>query len=330
MVSNWQNSIGQCWLRSTDSCSIGPVDDLPSSSDPPGPPLLSSAPDKQMELSRRVLITGGFGFIGRHLVRAVIAAGHRCLVVDLGVRPDDTSDSVSSIQCSLDALNWDAVGHHLGGSPDVLVHLAAIGVNPAHANWQDCFHWNVDVALKLWIDVAATGCRRIVTCGSCFEYGASAERYHSIPTDAPLAPMGPYAASKAAATMALHGLSASANLEGLVLRPCVVFGEGEAPTRLWPSLRRAALAGEDFPMTSGRQVRDFVAVEVVAKAFSDAVGRRDLVAGRTLIENIGSGVEESVIEFAARWWQHWGATGRLLPGQLPDRANEAMRFVPKV
>ncbi len=218
----------------------------------------------------------------------------------------------------------------LGGVPEVFLHLAAFGVNPAVATWEDCFRWNVGVALELWREAAARGCRRIVTCGSCFEYGAIADRYEAIPVDAPLEPMGPYAASKAASTMALHGLSASAAFEGLVLRPCVVFGPGEAPNRLWPSLKKAALEGRDFPMTSGRQVRDFVPVEAVARAFVGSVGRDDLVLGRTLVENVGSGVAESVLEFATRWWSHWGAVGRLLPGKLPDRANETLRFVPRI
>lgn len=283
-----------------------------------------------MDSSRTVLITGGFGFIGRHVVRAAAAAGHRCLVVDLGPRPDDTPATVASIRCSLDELDWNEAERLLGGVPEVLLHLAAFGVNPAVATWRDCFHWNLQVTMDLWLAAVARGCRRIVTCGSCFEYGASAERYDRVPVDAPLEPLGPYASSKAAATMALHALAATERMAGLVLRPCVVFGEGEAPGRLWPSLRRAALAGEDFPMTSGQQVRDFVPVEQVAAVFADAIVRPDLEIGRTLVENVGSGVAESVLEFAQKWWAAWGATGRLQVGAVESRKAEALRFVPLV
>lgn len=50
-----------------------------------------------------------------------------------------------------------------------------------------------------------------------------------------------------------------------------VYGEREAETRFWPSLRRAALAGEDFPMTKGEQIRDFMPVETLARTFLDRV-----------------------------------------------------------
>jgi UDP-glucose 4-epimerase len=278
----------------------------------------------------RVLLTGGFGFIGRHVVRAIAADGHCVLVLDTSERPDDTPDRVSSLRCSLDQVDWVEAARLLGGSPEVLIHLAAFGVNPAVAGWAQCFQWNVQAAVELWQAAIAQGVRRIVTCGSCFEYGASGERYDFIPTTAPLEPLGAYAASKAAATMALFGMASSEKVEGLVLRPCVVYGEGEPPTRLWPSLKRAALAGEDFPMTSGLQVRDFVPVEVVARAFAEAVTRGDLEPGKVRLENVGSGRPESVLEFATGWWHRWHATGKLLPNSIPDRPNEAMRYVPEV
>lgn len=278
----------------------------------------------------RVLLTGGFGFIGRHVVRAIAADGHCVLVLDTSERPDDTPGGVSSIQCSLDEVDWATAERLLGGSPEVLIHLAAFGVNPAVASWAQCFQWNVQAALELWLAAIARGVCRIVTCGSCFEYGSSGERYDFIPTVAPLEPLGPYAASKAAATMALFGMASSEEIEGLVLRPCVVYGEGEPPNRLWPSLKRAALAGEDFPMTSGLQVRDFVPVEMVARAFAESVIRTDLKPGKVRIENVGSGRPESVLEFATDWWRRWHATGKLLPNRIPDRPNEAARYVPEV
>jgi nucleoside-diphosphate-sugar epimerase len=170
--------------------------------------------------------------------------------------------------------------------------------------------------------------KRFIITGSCFEYGSTAARLDFIPAAAPLMPTGPYHASKAAATMAAVGLAVDRGLELFLLRPFHVFGEGEVIPRFWPALRKAAQAGEDFPMTLGEQVRVFTPVEEVAAAFVAAVTRTDIQPGKPVIENLSCGQPQTLRDFAEHWWRVWGAKGRLLPGVLPYRANEIMRYVP--
>jgi nucleoside-diphosphate-sugar epimerase len=281
-------------------------------------------------LIMRVLITGATGFIGRHTLERLVASGHRIAAIHRGNSMIEPIPSGGWVCCPIDNPDWETIETILGGTAEVLVHLAAHGVNPTESDWTPCFQLNVVAALSLWQQAATRGVKRIILGGSCFEYGRSADRYEFIPEDAPLEPLGSYAASKAASTMALYGITAQYGLEALVLRPCVVFGEGEPPYRLWPSLRRAAQAGEDFPMTSGQQVRDFVPVEHVADALTAGVTRCDLPSGILRIENIGSGQPQSVIDFATEWWRHWNGRGKLLPGVIPARGGEVMRFVPRI
>jgi UDP-glucose 4-epimerase len=275
----------------------------------------------------KVLITGGTGFIGRHTLAALARADHQVLAIYRGAQPTE-SPGILWLKSSLDQPNWGLIKEFMCAEPFTVVHLAAHGVDPRKADWEGCFHWNVSETLRFWLNAKSHGAIRIVTCGTCFEYGSAADRYDWIPTTAALEPLGPYAASKAAATMALHALTATSGLTSLSIRPCVAFGEGEGEHRLWPSLRRAALAGEDFPMTNGSQIRDFVPVEKVALALADGVLRNDLPNGRLIIENVGSGRAQSVQEFASQWWKHWHANGELLIGALPSREGEANRFVP--
>jgi len=278
----------------------------------------------------RILLTGGTGFIGGHTLQRLAAAGHEVVAVHRRTAAPDSNDAAIWVPSCLGRPDWERILDAFAGSPEVLVHLATYGVDPRMADWENCFQWNVSHALDFWRAAVRHGVRRIVTCGTCFEYGAACDRHDFVPATTAPEPLGPYAASKAAATMALHGVAASLRVEGLVLRPCVVFGEGEAPHRLWPALRQAALEGRDFPMTSGLQVRDFVPVEKVAEALVAGVTRSDLTGGRVLIENIGTGEPRTVRDFATEWWSHWGATGRLLIGSLPDRPGETRRMVPLV
>jgi nucleoside-diphosphate-sugar epimerase len=223
---------------------------------------------------------------------------------------------------TLDAVPVDA----LSGC-DVFLHLAAHGVVSGMDDWETCFQVNLTQSLRLWQRAASAGINRFLICGSCFEYGRAAERYSFIPVDAPLEPIGAYASSKAAATVAALGLAAERKLSLTVLRPFHVYGEGEAATRFWPSLKKAALSGADFEMTLGEQVRDFVPVERVAEAFLN-LASSEYVTETPQIKNIGSGEACSLIDFARFWWSQWGAHGELRPGLRPYRQNEIMRYVP--
>ena len=172
--------------------------------------------------------------------------------------------------------------------------------------------------------------KRFVVAGSCFEYGRAGERYEFIPPDAPLEPTLSYPTSKAAASVAFVGFAAEIGMELSIHRIFQVFGEGESENRLWPSLRRAALAGEDFAMSPGEQVRDFVPVEQVAASLLTACSHRPAEAGRACIENIGTGRPQTVRQFAEHWWAKWQATGTLHFGVKPYRDGEVMRYVPKI
>ena len=79
--------------------------------------------------------------------------------------------------------------------------------------------------------------------------------------------MNSYAASKAAASIALRQWAEEKGAYLEILRLFHVYGEVEPEGRLWPTLRNAAAQGYDVPMTWGEQVRDFIAVEEVVKVF---------------------------------------------------------------
>ena len=274
-----------------------------------------------------IFVTGGTGFIGGHFLKKALAAGHEAVALRLpGDQPKISLPRQPEWVDGSLADDWSGPLMRC----QALVHFAAVGVSPQKADWDDLFDVNVRQSLNLWRRAAKASVKRFVICGSCFEYGRSGERFEVIPANAPLEPTNAYAASKAAATMAALALAAEQKIEMLVLRPFHIFGDGQHESNFWPSLRKSALAGGDFPMTAGEQVRDFVPVETVAEKFAAALARTDLCAGEPKVENVGTGKPQTLRGFAEYWWKQWNAKGKLEIGALPYRANEVMRYVPQL
>jgi UDP-glucose 4-epimerase len=274
----------------------------------------------------RVFVTGGTGFIGSHVIKCLMEHALEVVALRLpGTRPQiglpkEPLWVEGDLECDLTQALKQA---------QVLIHLAAYGVDPRLSSWAECMRWNFAASLNLWQQAASAGVRRFVIAGSCFEYGLSGEKYDFIPVEAPLQPTSAYGASKAAASIAAGALAREKKLELAILRPFHVFGEGEAPHRFFPMLKAAALASTDFAMSPGEQIRDFTPVEDVARAFVNFVFH-PLVPGIPEIHNLGTGKPQSLLSFARFWWSYWNAAGRLLPGALDYRPNEVMRYVPQL
>jgi len=273
----------------------------------------------------KVFVTGGCGFIGCHVINALLIQGFEVIAL----RRFDSSPCIklsAEPKWVLGDLAKCPVGAFDGC--DALIHLAAAGVTDLN-NWDECFSVNLDQSLALWQRAVRAGIHSFVIAGSCFEYGASALKYERIPVDAPLLPTAAYHASKASATMAACALAVEERLSIKILRPFHVYGEGEGATRFWPALRKAALAGEDFSMTYGEQIRDFTPVDIVASAFLNSLGNVGK-AGEPEIKNIGTGISQSLRSFALYWWNEWSAKGKLRFGEINYRDGEIMHYVPEL
>jgi nucleoside-diphosphate-sugar epimerase len=274
----------------------------------------------------KLFLTGGTGFIGSYVLVAALLAGHEVCalrrtsnsspVIPLPLQPQWCTGTLATISPSfLD--NVDAV-----------LHLASVGVSPRRVPWNLLVEANVVGSLRLFELAVAAGVRRCVVAGTCHEYGDSARRYIAIPPDAPLEPISAYGASKVAAFQLLRAFAIEHELEFFYGRIFTAYGEGQFAGNFWPSLRRAALAGEDFPMTSGRQISDFVHASVVAEHLLEACIRQDITFETPLITNIGTGVGTSLLAFAVQEWSKMGAKGALLPASLPERTGQIDRYVP--
>lgn len=214
---------------------------------------------------RRVLVTGGSGFIGRHVVRALRGAG--CDVVVLDLRPPDDQTVRSVIG---DVADPDTVAAGLADA-DAVVHLAAVtsvlrSVEAPAATYQT----NVAGTATLLEGARAAGVGVVVLASTNAVVGPSA----GIITEAvPLHPLTPYGATKAAGEMLLSAYDASYGVRGVSLRFTNVYGPGMAlKDSIVARLMRAVRTGATIDVYGdGHQVRDYVGVSDVVAAITAAL-----------------------------------------------------------
>lgn len=267
---------------------------------------------------KRVLVTGATGFLGRHLVRGLWARGLRPVLM---LRPGaEVPAGFPAVHAVLD----DAAALQAAvrqARPEVIFHLAA-NTRTTRTPDLDAVMMTQNLAATVTLARAAAdiGVGRFVAFGTCEEYGRQTPPFAE--TLLP-APVSPYSASKAAVTFWLRMMHDTHGFPAVILRPALAYGPGQAPPKLVASACLAALAGQDFPMTSGRQHRELTFVgDMVQGMLAAAVS--DKAVGQVI--NLGSGQEHRIADIVTMIFDLAGGKGRPLIGALPDRPNDMQRF----
>ncbi len=259
----------------------------------------------------KVLVTGGSGFIGRHVVRALTTEGHDVVVADRNEHPD-----VRTVTGELeDAIVRD---HAVTADLDAIVHLAAeTSVLGSVQRPGKVHRVNVDVTAALLELARAHDVGTFVLASTNAVVGA----YDGPFTEqVPLRPLTPYGATKAAAEMLASGYAGAYGLRVPVLRLTNVYGPGMRDKDSFvPRMLKAAARDEGVQVYGdGCQRRDLVHVRDVARAFVMAVSMSPVwPSGPTVI---GSGTSVTVLDMleAAR-----AATGKTIPAEhVPAKPGE--------
>ena len=275
----------------------------------------------------KIFLTGGTGFIGSHFINKAHEAGHKLVCL----RRQGSHPRIALIHEPIwvEGSLENNLQSELKGC-DILLHLAAHSTNVPYDNIEKCLYWNMTVSLQLLQQAREVGVKNFIVTGTGFEYGQSGEEHEFISVDAPLQPTMSYPASKAAASIVFSQWAIEHKLKLKYLRIFQVFGKGEDENRLWPSLKKAALAGEDYHLTKGEQVRDFTPVNEIVGDFINSLNFDNVKRGIPIYKNLGTGNPQSVRQFAEYWWEKCRAKGKIKFGDIPYRNNEIMRFVPNI
>ena len=286
------------------------------------------------------LITGGAGFLGRHLANKLVEAGHNVRVIDdLSAGEKEALDSrvLFTRGDVRDQPKLWTLLHDI----DVVYHLAAKVSLPQSVLYPREYNdVNVGGTVAVMEAMRALGTPRIVLASSGTIYGDQKRQ----PVDEQVPPhlLTPYAVSKLASEHYIFTLGRHYGIEAVALRIFNAYGPGQALPPAYPPvtpqfLNRIMLGGSLVVFGSGKQTRDYVYVEDVVDALI-AAGEQPHIDGEVF--NIGSGVETSVDELIVLIEEVTGRKAHVLYNQEQsggvqrlvadiEKANRLLGYEPK-
>jgi UDP-glucose 4-epimerase len=271
------------------------------------------------------LVTGGAGFIGSHIVHALVARGETVRVLDdLSTGKLANLGAVRSQVTFLEGSICDPhdVREALRGA-DFVFHQAAVASVPLSI--EQPLHVervNVEGTLTLLDAAAAADVRRVVFAASCAAYGDAT----GLPSreEQPIRPISPYAITKVAGELYARVYTELKGLPMVALRYFNVFGPRQDPrgpyAAVVPRFTEAVLAGERPTIFgTGEQTRDFVFVRNVVHANLLA---REAAAAPGHVYNVGSGVGTSLLDLVRALERVTGRT--IAPTFAPARGGDIL------
>ncbi|HLY11263.1 MAG TPA: NAD-dependent epimerase/dehydratase family protein [Planctomycetota bacterium] len=240
------------------------------------------------------VVTGGAGFIGSHLVSALLERGLPVRVVD-----DFSTGKRENLPDSVEVLSGDVcdLARRAVEGAAVVYHLAAQVSVPRSIEKPMATHWATEASTVAVLDQAErAGVRRVVLASSSAVYG-DAPDLEKREDQAP-APASPYAAAKWCSEIHARHWALHRNLETVSLRFFNVYGPRQDPASPYaaaiPIFVSKLLAGQPVPVFGdGLQTRDFTFVEDVVRGILAAADAPD-ASGRVV--NIASGTGTTILE----------------------------------
>jgi nucleoside-diphosphate-sugar epimerase len=249
----------------------------------------------------RVIVTGGAGFIGSNLVRALVQDGHRVVVID-NLASTWSLRLLENVADGIDFVHGDVRLaedlERIGPGPfDRVYHLAASFANELSMDYPTIdMRTNIEGTLNVLTMARRVGCDLFVYSGSSSSYGDVPVPFEE---DGPTRPYTPYAISKQVGETYIR----SSGLPYAIFRLFNVYGPADPPGRYRnaiPNMMRALDGADSSIRIYGRgATRDFTYVDDVVRVLLEA----PRAAGQTV--NIGTGHETAIVDLARQILQQF-------------------------
>lgn len=236
---------------------------------------------------KKIIVTGGAGFIGSHLIKALKSLGHKVEIIDLAYDPKTDIRNLEWIKPLFIGAEYV---FHLAAVPSVQFSLE-------YPNGTDLV--NLNGTVNVLISAKEAGVKRVIFSSSAAVYGNQEKL--PVNEEASVYPMSPYALQKFGSEEYLKLFARISNLETVSLRYFNIYGEGQDASgdyaSVIPKFIEKRKLGEPLPIIGdGLNTRDFVNVSDVVSANILAMESKKVGKGEVI--NIASGVPTSVKRIA--------------------------------
>jgi nucleoside-diphosphate-sugar epimerase len=267
----------------------------------------------------KILVTGATGFIGNHLVQALLKENHNLIVTGTSKQKAEKFNWYNQVQFEILDLNKvDEDFFQKCSGVDKVIHLAWSGL----PNYKDLFHFenNLMPQYSFIKKLLQYGMSDITITGTCLEYGLKSG---ALSADMDTDPKNPYALAKDTLRKFLEELQKSHPYNLKWIRLFYMYGEGQSKTSILSLLDKAiSNQDEQFNMSGGEQLRDYLSVEDVASQIIDVA----LSSDKSCVINCSSGVPISIRKLVENYLEKRNSNILLNLGYYPYPDYEPMAF----
>ena len=265
--------------------------------------------------NKRVLITGGNGYLGGKLAKELFTKG--ALVISIDIQSNSLCKDVEYFKVDLTDFNQlNDVVHKV--APDLIYHLAAtLDRTRDFVLTNKIFQVNVNGTINLLNALKNVNYERLIFTSTSEVYGGSKIKA-PFKEDDEFTPASPYSLSKYSAEMAIKTFSDIYHKDFIILRLFNFYGEDMPKNFFIPQLIDRLKKNEDFDMTKGEQIRDFLHVNDVVKYLLLASESK---SKKTVI-NICSGKGVTIKNMALEFKEKYNSHSNINFGAIPYRKNE--------
>ena len=279
---------------------------------------------------KRILVTGGHGFLGSHLVEALIHSGSNVVAL---AKPGEDTWRLDSIGVNIRIVTASLINHEetneivRDASPEIIVHLAGWMERKRDVSIiDDMMNTHVTSVINILKSADPQITKLIINTGTSEEYGEQDDPFHE---KLPIDPVSPYSATKGAGTVMASYLSRAVGIPVITMRPFIVYGPGQIHDTLIPFLIKGGIEKRNVNLTKGEQYRDFLYVHDLIRCYIMAMERMEKFSGHEII-NVGSGIRTRVVDVVRKIADRLDCHDYFKIGAIPMRPGEPPSMIANI
>ena len=270
-------------------------------------------------MGKKILITGGVGFIGRYLTKALLNKNYEITIVDNLFRWNLNNVEKLDIKFIEGNICDENLVSELIKENDLVVHLVGVSqVMTSIQNPDQCFRWNI-TGTKNIVKYCTEYHKKLIFSSSREVYGSA--DYLPVDLDHKPKPENPYSASKISGESLILSYGKNFNLNYVIFRLSNVYGYSDKG-RVIPIFIERALKNQNLILFGNKKIIDFIYINDVILAFLEVIENNKV---KNEIINIGSGKSTKLKELAKLVIKLTDSKSRIII--KPERIGEVDRFI---